>query len=186
MKNTNAFTLIELLIVVLIIGILAAVALPQYQKTVEKSKATQALTLLKSVYNAAKAYQLANGNWPEDFESLAVTIPFTGQTNFLSSGGHYIQGRSNDDWSIQIQRSESGGAYHGIWIGRLAGIYTGTAFVMWETPESPLPADQIVCVETKQASKPFAKSTGDYCKKIFKGKRINTVHDGHENYFLLP
>ncbi len=78
MKNQQAFTLIELLVVVLIIGILAAVALPQYQKTVEKSKATQALTLLKTVGQAALTYQLANGEYPSSFDELAVEIPWTG------------------------------------------------------------------------------------------------------------
>ena len=102
---TEAFTLIELLVVVLIIGILAAVALPQYQKAVEKSRATQAITLLKSVYNAAKAYQLASGSWPTDFDSLAVSIPFTGWTNYYPTGGHFIQGRSDKNWSIQIYQS---------------------------------------------------------------------------------
>lgn len=66
----KGFTLIESLVVVLIIGILASVALPQYQKAVEKSKATQALVLLKALAQAQAVYYLANGRYATQFNQL--------------------------------------------------------------------------------------------------------------------
>lgn len=56
--NKGGFTLIELLVVVLIIGILAAIALPQYQKAVDRSRATQAVQLIHSLKQAAEIFVL--------------------------------------------------------------------------------------------------------------------------------
>ena len=77
------FTLIELLVVVLIIGILVAVALPQYQKAVEKSRMAEAITLLRAIANANQVFFVANGRYAAENEMdlLDVEIPGTPKTS---------------------------------------------------------------------------------------------------------
>lgn len=77
MQNKNSgFTLIELLVVVLIIGILAAVALPQYEKAVEKSRATEAITILNYMHRQAQLCALENGEecWGKTNEELGIEL----------------------------------------------------------------------------------------------------------------
>ena len=73
-RNIGGFTLIELLVVVLIIGILSAVALPQYQKAVVKSRFAEAFTNLKTIAQADAACQLEKGS-ACGIEELSIEIP---------------------------------------------------------------------------------------------------------------
>lgn len=82
-KNAG-FTLIELLVVVLIIGVLAAVALPKYEQAVRKTRASNTLTLLRSIKDAEERHFMANGLYTLDFESLDIALP----------GGCQINGQS--------------------------------------------------------------------------------------------
>ena len=84
--QVKAFTLIELLVVVLIIGILAAIALPQYQKAVEKSRATQALVAVKHILDAQKVYYLANNTYADTLEELGIERP---TVDYFEFGAHY-------------------------------------------------------------------------------------------------
>lgn len=73
----DGFTLIELLVVVLIIGILSAVALPQYTKAVEKARASEAMTLAKSFADAERIYYLETGSSVKsinDIENLVLEL----------------------------------------------------------------------------------------------------------------
>lgn len=60
MKNNKGFTLIELLVVVLIIGILSAVALPQYTRAVEKARVAEVESIMADLRRGYKLYKVAH------------------------------------------------------------------------------------------------------------------------------
>lgn len=70
-KNAG-FTLIELLVVVLIIGILSSVALPQYQRVVNKTRLMNYYQMAQGIHRAQELYYLANGKYTTQVADLDV------------------------------------------------------------------------------------------------------------------
>ena len=70
--NNKGFTLIELLGVVLIIGILAAMAMPQYFKAVERSRMSEAVTLLGNIAQSEQRKYLQINRYTADYRALDV------------------------------------------------------------------------------------------------------------------
>lgn len=98
----KGFTLIELLVVVLIIGILSAVALPQYQKAVKKARAAEVLAWMKTASDALEIACLENsscdwGSWAgaDGLNHVEGPLPeqFSIDLPVIKNWNCYIQGR---------------------------------------------------------------------------------------------
>lgn len=74
MKNQKGFTLIELMIVVAIIGILATMGVPQFQKFQARARQAEARTSLSGIYMAMKAFQAEWNKYYGDFNAIGFSV----------------------------------------------------------------------------------------------------------------
>src|SRR5580700_4118689 len=70
----SAFTLVELAVVIVIIGVLAAFGVPRFLKSVERSKAAEAFAYLSSVRTAQERYQARQGTYADDVTKLDIDM----------------------------------------------------------------------------------------------------------------
>ena len=91
-KKKKGFTMIELLVAILIIGILAAIALPQYRRAMIKTESTQMLTNLQAFHQAQQNFYFFSEKYAETFASLEVGFKDFSRDkcseDFIHSYGH--------------------------------------------------------------------------------------------------
>jgi type IV pilus assembly protein PilA len=82
--NDRGFTLVELMVVVAIIGILVAVAIPQYKRYQAKARQTEAKTSLGSIYTAEQSFAVEQGSFTACLGDIGVAA--TGSAIYYSAG----------------------------------------------------------------------------------------------------
>ena len=101
----KGFTLIELLVVVLIIGVLASIAVPQYQRAVDEAYVTEAIVQGRALQKALVLYYQSTGKFAtSDFEALDFEIPEKLHWSYFSTAGYKTLTRQRSGVYFEINR----------------------------------------------------------------------------------
>ena len=155
-KNRHAFTLVELLVVVLIIGVLSAIAIPMYQGAVDKSHWSTMLPGAKAIKDAEEAIKMTNGAYTDEMANLDVTMNNSDLTFTLVTPNN-----TADPNVIRVTNS------------KLANVRLASYL-----DDSPMFAGQLHCEADKDNDR--AKRL---CEKLLQGQELNTV-EGYTSYLL--
>lgn len=115
----QGFTLMELIIVMVIVGILVVVALPQYQRSAERGRSLVGLANMRSVADRLNAYYILHGKYPfgeefEDFKFDLTTNSLFGKPTLGSDSTVEISRDSSSGWHYKFSTALSEGEIYEI------------------------------------------------------------------------
>lgn len=157
LNNKKGFTLMEMLVTVLIIGILSAIAIPQYTTAVEKTKIMGNVVMMKALQDSVIQYYASTNEIPTSFKQLPVSLP-QGPGGFVISG---VTAQKADNSCVMALSSTS------TEIGSGEGAYTATvpqALTMSCTTSGGNLNDWVLSFEFKPSSSGSVFSSGKFFK----------------------
>jgi prepilin-type N-terminal cleavage/methylation domain-containing protein len=107
----NGFTLVELAVVIMIIGVLTAFAVPKFKAAIERSKTIEAFNYLTSIQAAQKRYHAKNSVYAVNVADLDIQMAapkyFTAPKTFTAG----ISGDLEDSWTLTLTRAGATAGY---------------------------------------------------------------------------
>ncbi len=172
MQERNGFTLLEMLVVTLIIAVLVSIGVVEYRKATERTRAMEAISLLRSIYHAEKMFQMSHGSFASSLNALSIS--FQGervkcaQNNNSPCWGYYnTEGIKGKMWSVELEKGKN----PSIAVGLISGPYAGAGFfIQLERADGiQFPLEKVACVENVKGRFKYKKGEGSYCEDIMDG-----------------
>ena len=134
MRNHRGFTLVELAVVVVIIGVLAAFAVPRFLASVERSKAAEAFNYLSSIQAAQERYHARQGTYADDVTALDIQMT---NIKYFSIGtiAAGTTGSLQDSWTLTLTRAGASAGYGEYTVTFTEGGYDGTNSTINDLPD---------------------------------------------------
>ena len=107
-RRARGFTLLELMVVVVIIGVLAALIAPAVLERAEQAKVTAARTDVSNLMNALKLYRLDNGRYPSSDQGLDALVAKPTVSPVPPNWRPYLDKLPSDPWQHPYQYANPG------------------------------------------------------------------------------
>lgn len=113
-RSRRGFTLLELILVIIVIGILATLAIPKFADMAEKARGAEAVNTLGIIKTAEDMYKLETGGYTNTIGYLDITVPTSGHVTFWT---YDVLTGATSSYTLKAFRTSKAGGTQSDWIG---------------------------------------------------------------------